>query len=104
MKVKYVSDVVKKHLGVVITLVVLWLFFSLTSPYFFTAYNILNILNHMTITLILALGMVFVISSGGIDLSVGSTLGFTGIIVAIILKANVPPVFAVILEIGRAHV
>jgi len=100
MKVKYISGIFKNHLGVIITVAVLWLFFSVTSPYFFTAYNILNILNRMTITIILGLGMVFVISSGGIDLSIGSTLGFTGIIVALILKANIHPFFAVVLGLA----
>jgi len=91
-----VLSVLKRHLGVIATLIILWVFFSITSPYFFTLYNILNVFNHVTITLILALGMVFVIASGGIDLSVGSTLGFTGIVVALLLQANTPVLVAVL--------
>jgi ribose transport system permease protein len=91
-----VLSVLKRHLGVIATLIILWIFFSLTSPYFFTLYNILNVFNHVTITLILALGMVFVIASGGIDLSVGSTLGFTGIVVALLLQANAPVLVAIL--------
>ncbi len=97
MKGKFITNILRTHLGVLITLLVLWVFFSLASPWFFNIDNMLNILNHMTITLILALGMVFVIASGGIDLSVGSILGFTGIIVAIFLKAEMPVFIAVIL-------
>ena len=96
MKSGNIQNILRKHLGVIATLVVLWITFSIASPWFFTFYNIINILNNTTITLILALGMVFVIASGGIDLSIGSTLGFTGIVVAMILKANVPPFLAVI--------
>ena len=90
-----ISRVLKSHLGVLATLLALWVIFSVASPYFFTPYNILNILNNTTITLILALGMTFVIASGGIDLSVGSTLGFGGIVVALFLKGGVPPVLTV---------
>jgi ribose transport system permease protein len=90
----------RSHIGVVLTLGVLWVFFSVASPYFFDVYNALNILNHMTITLILSLGMVFVIASGGIDLSVGSTLGFSGVIVALLFKANLPIPLVVLLGLA----
>lgn len=96
MKSGIIQNILRKQLGVIATLGVLWITFSIASPWFFTFYNVINILNNTTITLILALGMVFVIASGGIDLSIGSTLGFTGIVVAMILKANVPPFIAVI--------
>lgn len=99
-KVTGVAKVFRTHMGVVITLVVLWVFFSIASPYFFDVYNVLNILNHTTITLILALGMVFVIASGGIDLSVGSTLGFSGVVVALFFKANLPLPVVVVLGLG----
>jgi ribose transport system permease protein len=92
-----VRKVLKTHMGVLITLAAMWAFFSIASPWFSTVYNMLNILNHMTITLILSLGMVFVIASGGIDLSVGSILGFTGIVMAKLFKADVPIVVTVLL-------
>ena len=97
MKGNSVTKVLKTHMGVLITLLALWVFFSIASPWFSSLFNMLNILNHMTITLILSLGMVFVIASGGIDLSVGSILGFTGIVMAMLFKANVPIVVTVIL-------
>jgi ribose/xylose/arabinose/galactoside ABC-type transport system permease subunit len=83
-----------------LTLVVISLFFGVVSPYYFTFYNFLNILNHTTITLILAIGMVFVIASGGIDLSVGSTLGFSGVVTALALKAEAPVILAVLAGLG----
>ncbi len=92
--------ILRSHLGVVLTLAVLWVFFSVASPYFFDIYNVLNILNHTTITLILALGMVFIIASGGIDLSVGSTLGFSGVVTALLFKAGLPITVVVILGLG----
>lgn len=92
---KSLLAIIKQKWGIFFTLAVILVFFGLSSPYYFTTYNLMNILNHMTITLILALGMVFVLSSGGIDLSIGSTLGFIGIVVALLFQANVPVVFAV---------
>lgn len=64
----------------VIVVVVLAAFFSLTSAYFFSVENLLNILRQMAIVGVLALGMTVVVLIGGIDLSVGSVLLLTGAI------------------------
>jgi len=52
--------------------------FSIGSPYFLTRANWLNTSNTATEVLLLAVGETFVICSGGIDLSVGAVLGFSG--------------------------
>jgi ribose/xylose/arabinose/galactoside ABC-type transport system permease subunit len=54
----------------------------LTKGVFFTANNLTNLMRQMTITGLLSLGMLFVILTGGIDLSVGSVVGFSAIIAA----------------------
>jgi erythritol transport system permease protein len=54
--------------------------FSLMSPAFLTAGNLTILVKHVAINAILAVGMTFVILSGGIDLSVGSVAGLAGII------------------------
>jgi ribose transport system permease protein len=54
----------------------------LTNGVFFTANNFTNLMRQMTITGLLSLGMLFVILTGGIDLSVGSIVGFSAIIAA----------------------
>ena len=54
----------------------------LTNGVFFTANNLTNLMRQMTITGLLSLGMLFVILTGGIDLSVGSVVGFSAIIAA----------------------
>jgi ribose transport system permease protein len=68
------------------TTLIFLVFFSLLvavySPQFLTMTNILNILRQTSINAIIAAGMTFVILSGGIDLSVGSILAFTGAIMA----------------------
>jgi ribose transport system permease protein len=100
MKRRAGASFLQKRWGIIVTLVVISLFFGVASPYYFTFYNFLNILNHTTITLILAIGMVFVIASGGIDLSVGSTLGFSGVVTALVLKAEAPVIVAVLAGLG----
>lgn len=59
-------------------LLVLIAAFSIDSPYFLTRANWLNTSSTATEVLLLAVGETFVICSGGIDLSVGALLGFSG--------------------------
>jgi len=62
----------------------IWVVFYLLEPTFLSARNLSNLARQMSETGILAVGMVFVIVSGNIDLSVGSLAGLTGGIAAII--------------------
>lgn len=55
---------------------------SFASPYFLTERNIFNIMDQSVVIGIVAVGMTFVILTGGIDLSVGAVFGLTGIILA----------------------
>ena len=59
---------------------------SLMSPYFLTQNNIFNILDQSVVIGIVAVGMTFVILTGGIDLSVGSVAGLTGIVLGLALR------------------
>ena len=63
--------------GPLIGLALLVVVFSFTSEYFFSLRNALNILDQVTVLGILAIGMTAVIVIGGIDLSVGSVLAFS---------------------------
>ena len=67
-------------------LVVLVVISSFASPYFLQTRNILNILRQVSYTGIIALGMTFVIISGGIDLSVGSVISLCTIAGGMILS------------------
>jgi ribose/xylose/arabinose/galactoside ABC-type transport system permease subunit len=60
-----------------------------------TGNNLSNLVRQTSINGIVALGMTLVIISGGIDLSVGSIVGFAGIMVAILMKSGMAIVFAV---------
>jgi ribose transport system permease protein len=59
-----------------VALAVLFVASSVLSPYFLQVKNLLNILRQVSYTGMIALGMTFVIISGGIDLSVGSLAAF----------------------------
>ncbi|MBX6493907.1 sugar ABC transporter permease [Pseudomonas syringae pv. tomato] len=100
-----------KMLALVIAIAVIWLFFSWqTEGGFLTPRNLSNLLRQMSITGILACGMVLVIISGEIDLSVGSMLGLLGGLAAILdvvyhapLLANLSLVALCGLMIGLAN-
>jgi ribose transport system permease protein len=66
---------------------VIALVLSLLSPYFLTHSNIFNLLDQSVVIGIVAVGMTFVILTGGIDLSVGSVAGLTGIILGLSLQS-----------------
>src|SRR5262245_27035378 len=66
------------------------------TPHFLTLSNLLNVAEQTTIIAIIAVGMTFVIISGGIDLSVGSVLAFSGIVLASALRTGVPVLAALL--------
>jgi ribose transport system permease protein len=78
--------------GLFVLCAVLWIL----TPYFLTVSNLLNIAEQTAIIAIIASGMTFVIISAGIDLSVGSVLAFSGVVMASLLTAGVPIPLALI--------
>ena len=77
--------------------------FSLLSPYYFSVANFLTMASHVAIYGILAVGMLLVVLNGGIDLSVGSTLGLCGVAAGWLMQGIpvpgyvlYPPVWAVV--------
>ena len=74
-----------KILALLLAIAMIWTFFGqLTDGAFLTPRNFSNLLRQMAITGMLASGMVFIIISGEIDLSVGASLGLLGGIAAIL--------------------
>ena len=78
-------------------LIVIVAVFSVLSPYYFTVGNFLTMASHVALFGILAIGMLLVILNGGIDLSVGSTLGLAGVIAGFLMQGVTLPWFGVIL-------
>jgi len=79
-----------------IGLVGLIVVFSILSPRFLDYYNLTNVLRQTSLNAIMAVGMTFVILTGGIDLSVGSILAFSSAITAGMLKDGFPLIIAVL--------
>ncbi|SFJ91660.1 sugar ABC transporter permease [Thermoflavimicrobium dichotomicum] len=79
------------------TLIIIWLLFGLLHETFLTPRNLSNLFIQMSVTSILAIGMVLIIVAGHIDLSVGSLVGLTGGIAAVLSTSYGLPLWAVIL-------
>lgn len=84
MNNKRTSDLLRRF-GLLIVIVLMVIIMSIVSPVFLSYNNIINILRQVSINGILAVGMTFVILTGGIDLSVGSLVAVTGVIVGNLL-------------------
>jgi D-xylose transport system permease protein len=69
-------------------LLAIWIGFGIATPAFYSADHIQNVLTQMAIIGIMACGMVFVIVTGGIDLSVGFGAGFVSVVAAALLYFN----------------
>lgn len=74
-----------RDLALIPALVAMTVVFSLTTSDFLTQQNLLNILQQNAVLGIAAIGATFVIISGGIDLSVGATIGAAGIAAAAVM-------------------
>ena len=87
-----------------VMLVVLVLFFSLTTPFFFALTNFKAIISNIPVIAIMAIGMTFVLLIGGLDISIGSILGFTAVNVVLFHSVGMPAWLVVIcsLVVGLA--
>lgn len=81
-----------------IALIVVVLFFAIMAPNFMSFANVVIVSKHVAINAILAIGMTYVILTGGIDLSVGSIVGLTGMVAGgLLVKGIALPVFGVVI-------
>lgn len=85
--------------GLVAALVVIFVFLSFWSPFFFTPDNLLNIAKAVVVVGIASAGETVVIISGGFDLSVGSTMAAAGMLAAWLLESSAPIWSAFVLAI-----
>lgn len=76
------------RLRALVVLVVLLAAFTALSPVFLTSGNLTILVKHVAINAVLAVGVTFVILSGGIDLSVGSVAGLAGIIAGALIHSG----------------
>jgi ribose transport system permease protein len=81
---------VRRELGIGVALICLCLGLWLSNPDFLGHSNTINTLRQISMLGIFAIGMGFVIITGGIDLSIGSVIGLTGVLVAKVSSPNSP--------------
>ncbi len=81
----------------VIVIVLMCLVLSLSTDYFATTVNATAVLNQVISNGILAVGMTFVLLTGGIDLSVGSLVSFCGVLLASLMNVGGMTLFPAIL-------
>jgi len=84
--ITYLKQQVRKNIqtyAIILAMIVIWILFSfLTEGRYIGAQNISNLFRQMVITSFLAIGMVLVMVTGNIDLSVGKLAGFVSVVVA----------------------
>ena len=95
--VKQIKNFINKH-SAFFTLLIIFLLSSIIFPKFLTTLNLNAILKQYSIIGFLALGQLLIILTGGIDLSQGSMIAFTSIVLAILLQNFALP-FAIIIAI-----
>jgi ribose transport system permease protein len=87
-----------------VTLAVLFIALTIATPHFLTAVNLASVARQTVVINIMALGMTLVIVTGGIDLSVGSTLAVAGLFGTMAIKAGQPIPLAIAIGIGTGLV
>ena len=93
-------DKLLEKFGIGVALLVLITFMALKSPVFLSSANLFNILLQVSINTIVAVGMTFVILTGGIDLSVGSLVALVAVIMGTFLHKGM----GILIPIGIAVV
>lgn len=83
-------------MGPFLAIILFGMFMAIVAPRFFLPQNLFNILYSASIFIIMAVGMTFVITGGGIDLSVGSMLALSGVIMCFYVKfTDFPPILGI---------
>ena len=85
LKAAKIKKLLSGEIGLVLTFLAISVLFSFLSNYFFAQQNLLNITRQISINLIVAIGMTFVILTGEIDLSVGSVAALSGVATACVM-------------------
>lgn len=93
-----------QEIGIMLALLMLCVGLSLATKNFYQQNNLLNVARQSSYIGIMAVGMVFVITMGDIDLSVGSILTLTNVIMALALQAGVPVPLSILIGLAMGAV
>ncbi|AEE90839.1 D-ribose transporter subunit; membrane component of ABC superfamily [Tepidanaerobacter acetatoxydans Re1] len=85
------------QIGSMAGLIVLFIFLSIATPHFFEVKNLMNIARQSAINSLVAVGMLMAILTAGIDLSVGSILALSTVVMGIlVVKLNMSPIIGIL--------
>jgi D-xylose transport system permease protein len=94
-KMKGIIQLNVKSFAMIFALLLIWAFFAvMTNGIFLAPQNLSNLFRQMTIISFLSIGMVLVIVTGNIDLSVGSAVGFISAVAAYLQAVFLPKILA----------
>lgn len=87
-----------REFGMLFILIALAVFFTVANPRFISGENLLDMFRNTAILGILAVGMMMIITTGGIDLSVGAVVSLTGMVSALLVRdfPNTPVIAAIL--------
>lgn len=86
----------------IVVIVVSFFAMSFASPYFLSSQNLESMFLGLSVEGIIAIGMVVLLVAGGLDLSVGSNMAFTGVVVGVCMVNGVPIVLSIIIALFAA--
>jgi len=85
-----------REIGALIPLIVIFILSAMSNPAFITIPNLLDMLRATSYVFIVAVGMTFILCGRGLDLSVGSQVGMTGVVLgALMIWWRIPTAFAI---------
>ena len=84
-----------REFNIFAVLILVGVLISLFSPYFLTTNNLMGVFRSFSLTAIMAVGMMLVIITGGIDLSVGSVMGLSSLVTALSFQHGLGAMVAV---------
>ncbi|KAA9002797.1 ABC transporter permease [Affinibrenneria salicis] len=96
IKPRRINKALLMRLAPLLSLVLLVMFFSFSSPFFFNTENIMTIALQTSVIGIMAIGVTYVIITSGIDLSLGSVVAFSGVAVGLCASFGLPLAVCVI--------
>jgi len=85
----------KQFLSTFSGLLLLGIFFSISSPFFFSVHNILTVATQTAVIAIIAIGQTYVLITGGIDLSIGSNIALSAMVSGLAMRAGLPVPIAI---------
>jgi len=89
-----------RELNILSVLILVGILISLFSPYFLTTDNLMGVFRSFSLIAIMSIGMMLVIITGGIDLSVGSVMGLSSLMTALAFQQGWGAVPAVLCGLG----